>query len=131
MSGVSLAIAGPVVAGLLTAGGGGGGAFLSCYSERAVACGLDSCEESLVGPMGIAVDAARLEYCIGESCYAARIKPIKAGQEVLFAFNAKKTAGGNGHVSGLVTLHAGRTAATLGHFYADGTVSFSRMVCGG
>jgi hypothetical protein len=106
---------------------------LSCRSARGFECRADLCERQGLHA-NLTIDFARKEikYCVGEGCYDAGVALV--GTEdggMSFAFDAKSEQGrSGGRKDGLVTIHPGRKAATIGNFLADGSVTFSRMDCG-
>lgn len=107
--------------------------LLSCRSASRVECRAGLCERQELHE-SLTVDFTRKEirYCVGEGCYGTRVAMVGAEDGgVSFAFDAKSEQGRNGgRTDGLVTIHPGRKAATIGNFLADGMVASSRMDCG-
>jgi hypothetical protein len=104
---------------------------LSCASNTVVECLASTCTagQTLYSSMSVDYARQRLDYCVGEGCYSSTIKIVVAEDGELFAFNARRTSPPKDRHSGLVTIHPGRKAATVGHFQADGAIVFSKMTC--
>jgi hypothetical protein len=106
---------------------------LSCRSASGFECRAGICERQDLHT-NLIVNFARKEikYCVGEGCYDTRVAMVGAEDGgVSFAFNAKSEQGRKGgQTDGLITIHPGRKAATVGNFLADGTVVFRLMNCG-
>ncbi|OAN46099.1 hypothetical protein A6A04_20745 [Paramagnetospirillum marisnigri] len=107
--------------------------LLSCRSASGFECRAGLCErQNLHTNLTVNFDRKEISYCVGEGCYGARVAMVGAEDGgVSFAFDAKPEQGRNGgRTDGLVTIHPGRNAATIGNFQADGSVTFNLMDCG-
>jgi hypothetical protein len=116
-----------------TAWPAGAADVLSCRSANGFECRAGRCErQDLHTNLTVSFDRKKIEYCVGEGCYGASVAMVRAEDGgVSFAFDAKPEQGrSGGRVDGLVTIHPGRKAATIGNFLADGSVIFSRLDCG-
>ncbi|MBI5164281.1 MAG: hypothetical protein HY985_10315 [Magnetospirillum sp.] len=104
---------------------------VTCSGDGMVECRDTGCsgKQTLYSSLTLDYRRSRLEYCIGEGCYTARVTILAAAGEDLLAFHARRSR--NDFHSGLVTIHPGRKAATVGQFLADGTVAVNRMHCDG
>ena len=106
---------------------------LSCRSAGGFECRAGLCErQDLHTNLTVDFTRKKIRHCVGEGCYDASVAMVGAEDGgVSFAFDARPEQGrSGGRVDGLVTIHPGRKAATIGNFLADGSVSFSRMDCG-
>jgi hypothetical protein len=106
---------------------------LACRSVSGFECRVGICErQDLHTSLTVNFARKEIKYCVGEGCYDTRVLMVGAEDGgVSFAFNAKSEQGRKGgQTDGLITIHPGRKAATVGNFLADGTVVFSRMDCG-
>lgn len=79
--------------------------------------------------MTIRYDARpKVTLCIGEGCYQGRVSIVRAAGEELFAFLGMRDGDGRDEYSTLVTIHEGRTHASIGTFLGKGVV-YSLMKC--
>ena len=116
-----------------TAWPAGAADLLSCRSAGGFECRAGICErQNLHTTLTVNFDRKEIKYCVGEGCYGTRVAMVGAEDGgVSFAFDAKPEQGRNGgRADGLVTIHPGRKAVTIGNFLADGSVTFNRMDCG-